>query len=369
MTRTRLLCAAALLLAASACDTPPVDRAAAAEAFARQDYLAARDGAQVELRADPADIGALELLVRAQLAVGEGANALASLDRLAALGDVPEDAALLRAEARLQMGDTDAVRALVANDNRADAWRLRALAAALDGDEAAARDAFARGRAAQGDKLRLYAAEASFHLARDDADAAREAVALAQRAAPERIETLYVTARLAQLDGDAELASRAFLAILETAPYDRPALLGAVVELGKQNRIDLLRPLVARGSEAYPGDSDFVFLTARLRAHDGDWQGVREILQARESELPSHPQARGLYAEALLELGQLELARSHIAPLYRALPDDPQAARIYARVLLEMGDAAAARRVIAPVAARPDALPEDRELAARASRG
>jgi len=369
MKKHHLLLASALLLSLGACDSPLSDPAGdAAEAFAAQNYPAARDHAQTALRKDGGNVNALELLARAQIAVGEGANALVTLDRLKAAGGRPEDAALLEAEANLQVGEGDAVLALLQGDSSAEAWRLRALAASLTGDQAAALNAFRQGRDAPGDKMKLYAAEASYFLASGNADAARTAVALAQQTAPKQLETLFVTAKLAQLDGDSDAASRAFLAILDIAPNDRPALLGAIAEMGELGRVDLLRPLVERGSSAFPGDPEFVYLSARLLAEDGDWQGVRNMFQAREATLAAHPQSRGLYAEALAELGQVELARTHIAPLYRQLPDNEQVARVYARVLLDLGDHAEAARVIAPLAALPSALAEDLELAARANR-
>ncbi len=368
MKKHRLLLASALLLVLSACDSPTDSSADAAKAFAAQDYLGSRDLAQAALREDSGNIEALELLARAQIAVGEGANALGTLNRLKSAGGKPADAALLEAEARLQAGEGNAVSALLEGADSAEAWRLRALAASMRDDVAAATEAFARGRGTPGDKLRLYAAEADWLLDNDNAEAARSVVALAQQAGPARLETLLVTARLAQADGDGDAATRAFLAILEIAPFDRPALFGAIAELGNLGRIDELRPLVARGKEGFPGDPEFVFLDARVKAQDGKWAEVRDMLQQRESELPAHPETRGLYAEALLNLGQPELARSHIAPLYRQLPDNEQAARVYARVLLALGDKAEAARVIAPVAALPGASPEDRELAARANR-
>ena len=135
----------------------------AAEAYARQDYFAARDRALEALRSDPQDATALDLLARVQLAMGQGDNALATLDRLAASGTPaqPEDAALLRAEAHLQRGNIDQARTLLDGQETAEAWRLRALIALQDGDAEAAAQAFARGRTAPGERLKLFAAEAS----------------------------------------------------------------------------------------------------------------------------------------------------------------------------------------------------------------
>jgi len=368
MKKAPLMLASAILLALSACDNPLADPMGdAAQAYAKQDYFAARDGALAALRENSDDADALALLARSQIAVGDGENALTTIERLERLPQKPADIKLLRAEASLQVGDVAAMNSMLEGNDSAEAWRMRALAAGLDNNEAGVFDAFRRGRAASGEKVRLYAAEASYFLARDDANGAREAVGLAQQAGPTRLETMFITARLAQIDGNSDIASRAYLAILDISPNDRPALLGAIAELGKLERIDLLRPLVARGRQAFPGDREFAFLEARLKAQDGDWQGARDLLQRREADLASHPESRGLYAEALLNLGQLEAARTQITPLYRAMPDNAQITRVYARVELELGNKAEAARAIAPLAGRADALEADAELAARAS--
>lgn len=370
MTYKRSLAAVTLALLLAGCDTASSDPLGEAQsAFAEQDYFAARDKAQAALRDDGGNLQALDVLARAQIAMGQGGDALATLSRLESAPQLPEDFMLLKAEAHLQEGETDKALAAIEGDESADGWRLRALVAAMEDKPEEAGEAFVQGRAAPGDKLRLFAAEASWRLSRGEADAARDPVKRAQELGPERIETLYITARLAQLDEDSELAARAFMGILEITPLDRPAMLGAIAELGNMGRIDLLEPLVKRGVEAYPNDAEFIYLSARVKAEEGDWDGVREVLQARENMLGEHPDSRGLYAEALFQLGQVEQARAHLAPLYRREPGNAKVARTYTKVLLATGDAARAREVIAPFAASPDAIDEDRELAARAARG
>ena len=364
------LAAATLALLLAGCDTASTDPLVEAQsAFAGQDFFAARDKAQAALRDNGSDAAALELLARSQIAMGQGGDALATLARLESAAGSPEDFALLKAEAHIQQGESQKALALLEGEDSADGWRLRALIAATDGNAETALEAFSQGRAAPGDKLRLFAAEASYHLVRGDPEAARDPVRRAQELGPDRIETLYVTARLAQLDEDPELAARAFMGILEITPLDRPAMLGAIAELGNMGRIDLIEPLVERGAQAYPADPEFIYLTARLKAEEGDWPGVRDILQRHEDTLDNYPDSRGLYAQALFELGQNEQARAHLAPLYRREPGNAMIARTYAKVLLATGDVAKAREVIAPFAAAPDAIDEDRELAARAARG
>ncbi|WP_161981492.1 tetratricopeptide repeat protein [Aurantiacibacter suaedae] len=367
MMTNRPFAALSMALLLAACDAPEAEQKVdAAAAFAEQDYFAARDAAQQALRDNPEDAEALEILARTQIAMGQGGDALLTLDRLANLKASLPDETLLRAEARLQAGDTREALEMLANEQSAEAWRLRALAAGQGGDEAQMLADFAKGRAAAGDKFKLIVAEASYYLEQGDAEAARPLVAQAQKQAPERVETLFVTARLAQLDEDSELASRAYLGILEITPLDRPALLGAITAMGNLGRIDLLRPLVARGIEAYPNDVEFIFLDARVKAEDGEWEAVRDELQKHESAIAGHPDARGLYGKALLELGQGELARAQLAPVFRVVPDDPDLRRSYAKALLDTGDREEARRVIEPLANGPDGTAEDRSLLASA---
>ncbi|KLI63921.1 tetratricopeptide repeat protein [Aurantiacibacter marinus] len=341
----------------------------AREAFEAQDYHAAREEVLRALQVNTSDTAALELLARIQLAMGLGADVPATLERLENAGTLPVDAKLIEAEALLQTGDHALAVAVLEGEDSAESWRLRALAANMAGNVPAAEAAFVSGRSADGDKRKLFVAAANHHLSRGNADAARFAVGQAQQLSPGSIETLFVSARLAQLDGQPNLAARAYLAILDLSPTDRPALLGAIAELDRLGRIDLIPDLIQRGRTAYPQDIEFIYLTASLQAYEGNWQAARDLLQEHESAAAEHDNARGLYGQALLELGQLELARAQIAPLNRRYPDNAAYARVFARILIELGEHSQARSVIRPIATRSDAQPIDRELAQLAARG
>ncbi|GGD51760.1 tetratricopeptide repeat protein [Erythrobacter arachoides] len=338
-------------------------------ALARQDYPAARDLVQTALAKDASNPEALELLARIQLLTGAGAEALTTLSRLDALGAAAPEDGLLRAEALLQTGEIARARSILSGKTSAESWRLRAQAAILEGDEAMVRDAFARGRRAQGDQRKLFTLEATWHLDRGDVQGARYAVGQVQQLAPDAVETLFVSARFANLLDEHTLALRAYMAILAIVPTDRPALLGAIASARNIGRADLAAPLVARGAAAYPGDVAFIYHTALLDADAGRWQAVRERLQQSEREVGEFAPARLLYGQAMLELGQIELARAMILPLYRAAPDNLGYRRTYARILLASGDLAEAGRVIAPVLNGRYAIQLDREIAERAARG
>ncbi len=364
------LSAALLALVLGACAmlaSDPMQQAR--EEFARQDYFAAQEHVLAALQEDRSDVQALELLARIQLAMGLGEDALRTLERLDRAGDASAATALISAEAWLQIGDLAQARDALEGLDGAEAWRLRALAASLEGDDAAARTAFRAGHTAAGDPRKLFTAEASFYLNRGDADGARFAVGRAQQLAPDSVETLFVSARLAELDARPEMATRAWLAILDRAPTDRPALLGAIRQSQAIDRYDIARPLVLRGRAAYPHDVDFLYHAANLLVHDGHWSGARDLLQQYETQLAGHDDARALYGRVLLELGQLEHARRLLATLNRRQPGHAGYARIYARILLAQGEYALARQVMQPIVARADAQPVDRELAELAAQG
>lgn len=333
MILTRAIIAGCMALSLSACSLlldDPVDKARAA--FEAQDYIAARADVQVILSADPTNAEALELLARIQLAMGEGGDVAATLDRLEQAGGDPQDAALLAAEGLLQSGKSDAALALIGDDASAQGWRLRALAAAAKGNDALARDAFRQGRRAKGDRGKLFAAEASYHLARGDLTAAAQPVALATDVAPDRVETLFVSARLAEMQADHVMALSSYLRIIEIMPLDRPALIGAIYAAERAGKPDITRHLIAYGAQTRPLDREFVYQQARVLAWDGNWEQVRANLQQHEAELADHDAARLLYAEALLQLGQVETARAIAAPVIARSQGNADAARIEAAI-------------------------------------
>ncbi len=321
---------AASLAGCSLLPSDPTDKAQAA--FDAQNYLTARDHVQTALAHDASDIQALELLARTLLAMGQGADALAALDRLNQSGTPPADANLLAAEGKLQTGDPAAALELIGDDPTAEAWRLRALAAIAQGDAERAGQAYANGRRAEGPRGKLLASEATFHLGRGDLDAAGQAVALAQDVAPDRVETLFVSARMAEAQGSPVLALSNYLRIIEIVPMDRPALLSAIATSEQAELPRITRHLIAYGAATRPLDTEFVYQQARVDAWDGKWETVRERLQAHETELAEHDPARLLYAEALLQLGQVETARAIAAPIVARRTGDPAAIRLQAAI-------------------------------------
>ena len=193
-------------------------------------------------------------------------------------------------------------------------------------------NAYREGRSAEGPWGKLFASEATFHLDRGNLAAASEAVSLAQDVAPGRVETLFVSARLAEEQGNHANALSNYLQIIEVVPMDRPALLNAIAASERAERLDITRHLIAYGSCTRPLDEEFVYQRARVLGWDGEWEAVRESLQAHEAELEDHVAARLLYAEALLQLEQVETARAIAAPNVARHAEDAEVMGVQAAI-------------------------------------
>lgn len=362
MRRHLIPCLAASLALASCGDSGAESADAARAAYAAMDYHGARDRLAEALADMPGDPDLLALLARTRLELGDGEGAIGTLDRLAAMGHLPPDAAVLYGEGELQRGDIAKGLARIEGERSADVWRLRAWAARQEGDDDAAGRAFASGREAAGAKAKFNSDYAIFLLDHGRTAEAREAADAARGESPHMVQPLIADGLVAQAEGRAQAAMAAYEAILERMPDHPIALRGMIDVLGEAGQIEDLIPLVERGRRARPDDPEFLFLAARVAGEEGDWTRARDILQAGEGAISDHLGASGLYAQALLETGQREDALRRLIVLHRQLPEHDELRRLYARALGEAGDWRAAAQVIEPLARRENARPEDLAL-------
>lgn len=356
-----------LALALSAC-SPTADELSdqAAEAIAQHRFNEARLHLGSALAERPDDARLLEMMARLQLQLGDGIGAAASLDRLAATGAGLADMAELRGEAALLQGEFDAALAQVESVQTAEARRVQALALIGKGDLVAAEAAFVAGDSGAGDRARLLS---DFALLRMQQGRLEEAKALADRAlteAPDGLDPLIASARVAQASRETARALEHFTRANTLWPDSAAALLGRIGLLGDLGRIAEARPLIEQAATALPENEDVIYLQARLAADDGNWTRSRDILQQIESSNKAGVQM--LYARSLLELGLHEQARSRLSPLIRAMPQNLAVRRMMARAMMGSNDAAGAMALLEPMAQSVFAAPEDLALYAEASR-
>ncbi|GGD51768.1 tetratricopeptide repeat protein [Erythrobacter arachoides] len=363
----RTLSVAALALALAACGLSPEERMARAEtAFAEHRFSEARLDLATVLQENERDPVALELLARTQLHLGDGEGAVATLERLAAAGRQPADFALLMGEAQLLRGRLDEALALVADSDTPEAARIAALAHIGAGDTDAARAAFAAGAQRRGDASRLLADYALFALRNGDPVRAAQLAASARDAAPDGLDPLVSSARVAQASGDLAKALEFYERAAAVWPESRVALLGQIGILGDLGRLAEARPLIADVARRTPGDPDVVYLQARLTAEDGDWTEVREMLQPLEGE--DDPRLQLLYSRALVELDLPEQALPRLTSLMRRSPNHAATRRLLAQAQLDAGDAVAAYATIRPLASNAGGNAQDLAIFSAAAR-
>ena len=111
-----------------------------------------------------------------------------------------------------------------------------------------------------------------------------------------------------------------------------------------------------------------VYLRARDATARSDWAGVQAIIQPVERTLGPLDPIRQLYGEALLRLGQNQLAVAQLQPIARAVPGNREAVRLLAEAQLAGGDAAGAVATLRPLADQPAARADELALMATAAR-
>lgn len=367
MKKAHLFASLALVAMLAACGEKPEERfARARQEFARHDYLAAQGDLAAALAGMPEDAAVLELHARNALAMGDGVAAGASLQKLPAARR-PADFALLVAEAALLRQKPKDALAALGNDTSAAGQRLRALALLGTGDKAGAAKAFDSGVAAHPGDARLLAAAARFQLGEGNRIAARALVDRALKADGSLLDAMLADARISTAEGDLARALGSYDNAAKAYPGNIPALVGRAGVLGDLGRLDQLEQAI-KALKGVGSDAEVTYLTVRLAGARGQWQKVRDLLQANEDKLVDRDDASVLYAQALTALGQPEQARARLAPLLTRHPENLVVRRELAKAQLAGHDAAGALETLKPFATSKTAIPDDLRLLARAAK-
>ncbi|MDP4575186.1 tetratricopeptide repeat protein [Qipengyuania sp. G39] len=362
--------ASTLVLAAAlaACSPNPATRfATAEEAFAANDFRAARISLIAGLKEQPGDHEMRLLLARAQLALGDGEGAASSLDALPAEFASQPRVAIVRAESDILRGRFDEALAGVAEIEAGAADRIRALAYIGQEKFDQAAEAFAVGAARDEVDPRLLAAYGRFALANGEGDKAAELVEQAIESDPQLVEAHLVNGLVRESRNDLSGALMAYDRALELHPDNFDGRLGKAQMLARLDRFEEAAGIADALSAEAPEDRSIAFLKARIAAGEGEWKAVRKILQPYENELRSAAGLPAIYGESLIEIDQPALALGVLEPELSRQPNSRPLRRLVARAQLAGGDARAALGTIRPLASRADATPAELRLAARAA--
>lgn len=366
MNKTILMLLAPLALAGCA-DTPAQSFAKAKAEFAAHDYAAARIHIAAALSGQPGDKAMLLLQARTLLALGDGDGAGAALSRLSGKAPPEGELAELSAEAALLRKAPDAALQFLGKSDSSEAHRLRALVALLGNDSAAAQTHF-EAATAKGDNARALADYARFRLMAGDVAGADDLSARALRLDPQGIDPLLVGALVAVRHGDLARALDIYARTEKLYPASLAAVNGRAAVLGDLGRFDEMDKAIDRAARMAPRDPTVLYLKAKAAVARKDWNGVRSLVQPIESEVGQLDPLRLIYAEALLRLGQSQLAVAQIQPIVRAYPGNRDAVHLLAEAQLAGGDARGAVDTLRPLADSAAARNEDLLLMVKAAR-
>lgn len=313
-----------------------------------EDYPTMRAKALEVLDRNAEDPAALELLARAQLMLGDGDGAQATLQRWRDAGGKGPAITRMLAEAALLRGLPRKTLDFLGSDASPDAWRLRAAAHGALGDGAAALDAFRKGLAA-GDDYQLARDYARFMMTTQDDSGMGEALARVQRLGPDRLDTLLLLGDLAQRRGQPAEAMAAYRRAAERYVTRVEPLLALAQAGDAAGKLDEAIGWIDRAEKIAPKDARVVSMVVQLASEKGDWERVRKIMAPREATLDPRSADGLTYAEALLNLNHPEQARAIFAQALLLSPQNPYSRLMLAEAQLATGDAATALRTIRPL--------------------
>ncbi|GAA4644457.1 hypothetical protein GCM10023115_24170 [Pontixanthobacter gangjinensis] len=357
-----------VLASLSACGLEPQERyERAQESFAQSNFEAARLDLVSALKEQAGDSRLLTLLARTQIAMGDGEGALLTLDTLGKSSSKPDDFLALLAEAEVLRGQFDQALEIVAGEQSTSAYRAAALAHIGLKNVESAREAIDSGLAINAEDAALLATSARFELATGNSDLARQRADLALKVAPRMHDALLVAAQISASTNRLSAALAAYDQGLKAHPASIEIRMGKIATLGDLDRIEEASGLLDETVKMAPENDKLLFLQARLAIENSDWNKARSLLQDKESLLRNNPNMQIIYAQALLELGQVEQARTWLLPIVRRYPGQRFARQLLGDSQLRSGDARDAFATLRILAQRPDASPQELGLAAKAA--
>jgi tetratricopeptide (TPR) repeat protein len=356
------LIAAAVLVG---CDGPRPDGP-------RQQWLDRRAEWQRAVADDPAAIRPRVELARAQLRLGDGFGAEASVKAALSAGANGDYLRPLLARAYVLQGDGRRALATldagpIADEMIGEAAWVAGDVHLADGDLGAARDAYDRAVRERPRDSALWVDIARFRDANADTLGARDAVDFAIELDGRNSAALAYKANLVRTQDGLNASLGWYEKALAADPDNEDALIDQAATLGDLGRYKDMLAALRHAATLVPRDPRLYYLQAVLAARAGNYALARSLLQRTRGELDDQPGVMLLSAIVELELGGQAVAVNWAERLIAEQPHNLTARRILAAANWADGDADAAAEAIDPIVERPDADSWSLLLAARAA--
>jgi len=336
----------------------------------RQYWQGQRAALQRLVADDPHAIRPRVELARAQLQIGDGVGAEASVK--AALAAGANDAYLRPLLARAYALQGDGNRALqilgegpIAPEMIGEAAWVAGDVHLDDGDLDAAREAYDRAVRERPRDSRLWVDVARFRDANADTLGARDAVDYAIELDGTNSAALAYKANLVRTEQGLSASLDWYGRALAADPDNANALIDQAATLGDLGRYSDMLVALRRGAALAPRDPRPYYLQAVLAARAGNYALARSLLQRTRGELDDQPGFMLLSAVVELQLGGEAVSASWADRLLALQPHNFTARHLLAAADWADGDADGAAEVLAPVVDRPDADSWSLLLAAR----
>lgn len=335
--------------------------------FQRQGELKASTlEARSAIEMQPDRIEPYLLIINNLLTAGDARNAERQLDQL--LEEVDDqsisqqnlnDAALIRAEARLMQQDYD--EALAALDKLEDPDRVQQLEAALlrgdihlaagRADEAS--DAYAAARELDSSTARPLVGLAESAFRQNNPEQANEYMAQSEELDPDHVELWLLKARVAHENEDWEEAEEAYIRALETiGQYDimtyqkfstMSALINVLREQGKSSEAFVYEEILAKSA---PGTIKSNLEAAQEAFNNDELNNAARYLEEVLAQAPSQEQAALMLGIIRYRQGRPEEAEKLLAPV-ADMGDSEQARKLLAATRLQMRNPEGAKEILA----------------------
>ncbi|MEY4270031.1 MAG: hypothetical protein RLZZ58_1247, partial [Pseudomonadota bacterium] len=352
--RNILLISAACAVLAACQGTTPASLAQAESHFAQGDLRTARVELMNLLAAQPANVGALALMTKIQIASGDGVGAEHSLDLLEKAGRKVDPGE--RAESLLLQDRCDKVDDLTAaHADNAVVVRVDALCTIRTGVPADGRVKLDAAVTRFPDDAPLLATRARLALIDGDMGKGMALAAAAAKADADDFDALMVNGELQARLGN----MTASITWFDRAAKRNPLSMAPLVAKGEVQAVLKDRAAYAKTVDSLaalaPQSAALGAMKARLALMNGDARAAQAELLATRKVMADSPALQMLAGEIALALGNRDTAISELSRLIAVDPGNAPARLMLARALFENGDAVRAAAALRPVAARADA--------------
>jgi len=307
--------------------------------------------AKAEEEGVKADGEMLDLLGRAYAQAGKPQQALAALERAAAIAPDSADILTRLAAIRLGLGDAagaakDLEQSAELAPKRVDTGEALIVAALANGEVDRAAAALDRVKQTGVRSENIAILEAMVRAGQLNFEAAKAAYVNVLREYPASTRARMNLARLAMMESNAQEAEQYLVEILRQEPANEAALTVLLQLLLADGKVERAIGYVETARAAAPGNNGITALLADLYMRNKEARKALDMIEAAQKDQPPVPALIMARARAQVALGLLREAQEAFRGVLAANPNDANARRALVELMLRDNSADAAKALL-----------------------